>query len=85
MVKVTHEEFMDFVRKYNRRVPETEAEILIDRIIKGKKMTNEEYLLLMKDVERFMESDASEEDKRRVGGYTEMLGMICSAIKEGLM
>lgn len=85
MDKMTHEEFMDFVRKYNNRVPETEAEILIDRIIKEKKMTNEEYLLLMKDVQRFMKSDASEEDKRRVGGYTEMLGMICSAIEEGLM
>ena len=64
--------------------PQTEAEKLIYRMTHGKK-TNEEYLELQQDVRKFLASDALEEDKRAVGGYTESLCMICSAIREGLL
>ena len=64
--------------------PQTEAEKLIYRMTHGKK-TNEEYLKLQQDVRKFIASDASEEDKRAVGGYTESLCMICNAIREGLL
>ncbi|MBD5089347.1 MAG: hypothetical protein HDT30_11165 [Clostridiales bacterium] len=60
----------------------TVAGKLKDRILKGKK-TNEEWLQLKKDVNDFFQSDASEEDKKMLGGYTESLNMICSAIEEG--
>ena len=79
-------EFARFCREYVRRLenPQTEAEKLIYRMTHGKK-TNEEYLKLQQDVRKFIASDASEEDKRAVGGYTESLCMICSAIREGLL
>lgn len=79
-------EFARFCREYNKRWnnPQTEAEKLIYRMTHGEK-TNEEYLKLQQDVREFIASDASEEDKRAVGGYTESLCMICSAIRQGLL
>lgn len=82
---MTHEEFMKFVRERNewQRHPEkwTEAETLRERIMSGKK-SKEEWLQLRSDVRAFFQSDASEEDKRMLMGYTESLSMICSAIED---
>lgn len=81
---MTHEEFMKIVREKNEwyRHPEkwTEAEKLRERIMSGKK-SKEEWLQLREDVRAFFESDASEEDKKMLRGYTETLAMMCSAIK----
>ncbi len=82
---MTHEEFMKFVRERNewQRHPEkwTEAETLRERIMSGKK-SKDEWLQLRSDVRAFFQSDASEEDKRMLMGYTESLSMICSAIED---
>lgn len=82
---MTHEEFMKIVRERNEwhRHPEkwTEAEKLCERIMSGKK-SKEEWLQLREDVRAFFKSDASEEDKRMLMGYTESLSMICSAIED---
>lgn len=82
---MTHEEFMKFVREKNewQRHPEkwTEAETLRERIMSGKK-SKDEWLQLRADVRAFFQSDASEEDKRMLMGYTESLSMICSAIED---
>ena len=83
---MTHEEFMKIVREHNewRRHPErwTEAERLREEIMSSNK-TNEEWLALQEEVREFFQSDASEEDKQLVQGYTEALSMICSAIRAG--
>lgn len=77
-------EFAMLCREYNQKLnnPQTEAEKLVYRMTHGKK-TKEEYLKLEEDVIKFVASDASEEDKRKVGGYTESLRMICNSIREG--
>lgn len=81
-----HETFMKAVRESNewRKHPEkwTEAEQLRERIVSGQK-SSEEWLRLREDVRRFFQSDAFESDKKMLRGYTESLGMICSAIEEG--
>lgn len=79
-------EFAMFCKKLREKWenPQTEAEELIYRMTHGKK-TNDEYLRLQQDVRKFMASDALEEDKRSVMGYTESLSMICNAIREGLL
>lgn len=79
-------EFAMFCKKLREKWenPQTEAEKLIYRMTHGKK-TNDEYLKLQQDVRAFMASDALEEDKRAVMGYTESLSMICNAIREGLL
>ena len=59
----------------------SEAEKLRHRIMNGKKSTDE-WLQLRSDVRAFFQSDASEEDKRMLMGYTESLSMICSAIED---
>lgn len=83
---MTHEEFMKAVRESNewRNHPEkwTEAERLRERIMSDQK-SNEEWLRLREDVRKFFQSSASEDDKKMLRGYTESLGMICSAIEEG--
>lgn len=83
---MTHEEFMKIVRETNEknRHPErlTEAERLCNEIMTRKK-SKEEYFKLEDEVKAFLRSDASEEDKQMVRGYTESLVMICSAIREG--
>ena len=83
-----HEEFMKIVKERNewRRHPEnwTEAERLRERIISKEKKSNEEWLQLMDEVRAFLKSDAPEEDKEMIRGYTESLAMICSAIEQGL-
>lgn len=59
----------------------SEAEKLRHRIMNGKK-SKDEWLQLRSDVRAFFQSDASEEDKRMLMGYTESLSMICSAIED---
>lgn len=82
---MTHDEFMKFVRGKNelQRHPEkwTEAETLRERIMSGKK-SKDEWLQLRADVRTFFESDAPEEDKKMLSGYTETLSMMCSAIED---
>ena len=82
---MTHEEFIEIVREKNEwhRHPEnwTEAEKLRERIMSGKK-SKEEWVQLRKDVRKFLESDAPEEDKKMLKGYTETLSMVCLAIEE---
>lgn len=80
-------EFAMFCKRYNERWnnPRTEAERLIYEIMGNKKRkTNQEWLELQKEVREFLKT-ATEEDRNLIGGYTESLCMICSAIKEGLL
>lgn len=85
---MTHEEFMTIVREKNEWYshPEkwTEAEKLRERIMARDK-SKVECLKLREEVQKFLKSDASEEDKKMLLGYTESLQMICSAIEQGLM
>lgn len=78
-------EFAQFCKQQNERLhnPKTEGEKLRNRIMFTDFKSNDEVLELEKEVEAFFQSDASNEDKKLVGGYTESLGMICSAIREG--
>lgn len=82
---MTHEDFMKLVRERNewQRHPEkwTDAEKLRERIMSGKK-SKEEWLQLREDVRTFLASDAPETDKEMLGGYTETLVMMCSAIED---
>ncbi len=77
-------EFAMFCREFDRRWdnPQTETEKLIYRMTHGEK-TKDEYLKLENDVKKFISSNVSDEDKRKVGEYTESLSMICNAIREG--
>lgn len=71
------------VKEENRKrkaKPKTKVEELKRRILQRK--TNDEYLKMQQEVKEFFESDASEEEKEMLLGYTESLNMICSAIKE---
>ena len=81
------QELLTTIRLYKeeqKKISLTEAGKLRNRILTGKK-TNEEWLELKKDVLAFSQSDAPEEEKEMLGGYTESLNMICSAINEGLI
>ena len=73
------------IEEYNNKFAITEnsseAEKLRYRLMNGKK-NKEEWLQLREDVRAFFKSDASEEDKRMLMGYTESLSMICSAIED---
>ena len=73
------------IEEYNKKFAITEnsseAEKLRYRLMNGKK-NKEEWLQLREDVRAFFKSDASEEDKRMLMGYTESLSMICSAIED---
>ena len=80
-------EFAMSCKRYNERCnnPQTEAERLVYEIMGNKKRkTNQEWLNLQKEVQEFLKT-ATEEDRKLIGGYTELLCMICSAIKEGLL
>ena len=80
-------EFAMYCKRRNERWnnPQTEAERLVYEMMHNKKgKTNQELLDLQKEVQEFLKT-ASEEDRKLIGGYTESLGMICSAIKEGLL
>ena len=75
--------FIKIVKEENRKrkaKPKTKAEELRRKILQSK--TNDEYLKVQQEVKEFFVSDASEEDKEMLSGYTESLNMICSAIKE---
>ena len=73
------------IEEYNKKFAITEnsseAEKLRYRLMNGKK-NKEEWLQLREDVRAFFKSDATEEDKRMLMGYTESLSMICSAIED---
>nr|DAT96999.1 MAG TPA: hypothetical protein [Caudoviricetes sp.] len=71
----------EYNKKYTITENSSEAEKLRHRIMNGKK-SKEEWLQLRSDVRTFFQSDASEEDKRMLMGYTESLSMICSAIED---
>ena len=62
------------IEEYNKKFAITEnsseAEKLRYRLMNGKK-NKEEWLQLREDVRAFFKSDASEEDKRMLMGYTE--------------
>ena len=83
-----YEDFIKKAREQNewKKHPEkwTRAEMLREEII-GDKKSNEEYLELQKEVIEFLRSDASDEDKKMIRGYTESLSMICNAIRDGIL
>ena len=79
--------FAMYCKKWNARWnnPQTEAERLVYEIMGNKKRkTNQEWLDLQKEVRELLKT-ATEDDRNLIGGYTESLCMICSAIKEGLL
>nr|DAU88670.1 MAG TPA: hypothetical protein [Caudoviricetes sp.] len=73
------------IEEYNKKFAITEnsseAEKLRYRLMNGKK-NKEEWLQLREDVRAFFKSDAPEEDKAMLMGYTESMSMICSAIED---
>lgn len=71
----------EYKKKYFINENSSEAEKLRYRLMNGKK-SKEEWLELREDVRAFFKSDASEEDKKMLMGYTESLYMICSAIED---
>lgn len=71
----------EYNKKYSINENSSEAEKLRYRLMNGKK-SKEEWLQLREDVRVFFKSDAPEEDKRMLMGYTESLSMICSAIED---
>lgn len=71
----------EYNKKYAITEASSEADKLRHRIMNGKK-NKEEWLQLRADVRAFFESDASEEDKEMLSGYTESMSMICSAIED---
>lgn len=75
------------IRQQKERMehPSTYAEKLIVKLNYNKSMTNQEYLDLRDEINDFMKSDASEDDKRKVSQYTESLVMVCSAIEQKLL
>ena len=80
-------EFAMYCKRWNERWnnPQTEAKRLVYKMAGNKKRkTNQEWLDLQKEVREFLKT-ATEEDRKLIGGYTESLCMICSAIKEGLL
>ena len=74
----------DYKKRYEIAENSSTAEKLVNELSK-KHNSNNEYLELQKKVKVFLESDASENDKQMVMGYTESLSMICSAIKNDLL
>lgn len=70
--------------KYDSKINPTEANILVDRIMSQHK-TVEECYAVRRDALAFLKSNASQEDKQRVWGHLESLGMIISAIEEGIL
>ena len=82
-------ELLDTIHKYNERMKITEdsseAEKLRNRLMNLCNTPKDECLKLQNEISEFMQSDASEEDKKMVSGYTESLLMICNAINEGLL
>lgn len=71
-------------KEEQKKISLTEAGKLKDRIFNDKK-TNEEWLQLREDIRLFLQSDAPEEQKKILRGYTESLNMICSAINQELV
>lgn len=80
-------EFVEFVREYNKKYQINDdspyVDVLISKLTTNSNMSKQDYLDLQKEVDVFLKSDASEEDKNMVRGYTESLVMLCNAIKEG--
>jgi hypothetical protein len=67
--------------KYKVTSDSTEAEKLMAEL-RRKDLTRDECLELEQKINNFFDSDAPEEDKKTLSGYTESLVMICNAIRE---
>lgn len=67
-------------KKYDITEQSSEADKLRYEIMKSGK-SEEEWLELQKRVREFFQSDASEEDKMMLSGYTECLLMACNGIE----
>ena len=73
------------IQEYNKKYFITENSSEADKLIakiREKKYSKEDYFETEKAVSDFMKSDASEEDKQKVRGYTESLYMMISAIRD---
>lgn len=73
------------IKEYNKKYTITEDSSEADKLIakiQAKKYSEEDYFETEKAVSDFMKSDASEEDKQKVRGYTESLYMMISAIRD---
>lgn len=86
-----NEQFQDLLKaieehkeKYDPQINPSEANILVDRIM-SRHRTLEECYAVRRDALAFLKSNASQEDKQRVWGHLESLGMIISAYEEGLL
>ena len=78
------------IRTYNEKYHVDEnssyAEKLREKLTSNERqLSKQEYLDLSKEIDAFFASDAPEEDKKMLSGYTESLLMICSAIEQGLI
>ena len=60
----------------------TKGEELYDRLVHRKPRSYREWLELEKEIQDFFLSDAPEEEKIELQGYTEMLCMLCRGIEE---
>ena len=80
-IKELRKKIREYERKYTVTENSSEADKLIAKI-REKKYSKEDYFETEKAVSDFMKSDASEEDKQKVRGYTESLYMMISAIRD---
>ena len=58
----------------------TKGEYLLDQIVR-RKPRGEEWLVLEIEVRAFLRDEATPEEKRQIGQYSEMLYMMCRAIE----
>lgn len=72
----------EYKKKYDPEINPTEANKLSARMMRYYK-TKQEYFDVEKDVQAFLKSDASEEDKDLIRGQAEALVMVLNAIREG--
>ena len=79
-------EFAMYCKRWNERWnnPQTEAERLVYEMAGNKKGKRIRNGWICKRGTGILKT-ATEEDRNLIGGYTESLCMICSAIKEGLL
>lgn len=80
-------DLVQIARKQKEKIenPSSYAEELVVKLTTNGNMTHQECLDLRDEIDDFMKSDASEEDKKMVSQYTESLVMICSAIEQHLI
>ena len=80
-------DLVQIARKQKEKIenPSSYAEELVVKLTTNGNMTHQECFDLRDEIDDFMKSDASEEDKKMVSQYTESLVMICSAIEQHLI